>query len=78
LEMISRQHDGRDWNTLAALAARPNASPKTPLFVGAHIRGRYRNQPFTGEVRALSARPGGDLHRITIQFDEPVDGVTCE
>ncbi|MBY5808560.1 glyoxalase superfamily protein [Rhizobium leguminosarum] len=78
LEMIARQHGVRDWNTLAALAAKPNAAPKTRLFVGAHIRGRYLNQPFTGEVLALSALPGGDLHRITIRFDKPVDVVTFE
>ena len=78
LELIARQHGARDWNTLAALAARPNASPKTQLFVGAHIRGRYLNQPFTGEILALSALPGGDLHKITIHFDEPVDVVTFD
>ncbi|ARO23286.1 hypothetical protein TAL182_CH01483 [Rhizobium sp. TAL182] len=77
LEMIARQHGARDWNTLAALAARPNAAAKTPLFVGAHIRGRYLNQPFTGEILSLSALPGG-LHRITIHFDEAVDVVTFE
>ncbi|WP_197491907.1 glyoxalase superfamily protein [Rhizobium bangladeshense] len=77
LEMIARQHGARDWNTLAALAARPNAAPKTPLFVGAHIRGRYLNQPFAGEILSLSALPGG-LHRITIHFDEAVDVVTFE
>ncbi|MBY4607690.1 hypothetical protein K6M90_08485 [Rhizobium sp. 9T] len=78
LEMIARQHGARDWNTLAALAAKPNAAAKTPLFVGAHIRGRYLNQPFTGEVLALSALPGGELHRITIHFHEAVDVVTFE
>ncbi|WP_245303107.1 glyoxalase superfamily protein [Rhizobium esperanzae] len=77
LEMIARQHGTRDWNTLAALAARPDATAKTPLFVGAHIRGRYLNQPFTGEILSLSALPGG-LHRITIHFDEAVDVVTFE
>ncbi|MDO3432419.1 glyoxalase superfamily protein [Rhizobium sp. CBN3] len=77
LEMIARQHGVRDWNTLAALAAKPNAAAKTPLFVGAHIRGRYLNQPFTGEIISLSALPGG-LHRITIHFDEALDVVTFE
>lgn len=78
LELIARQYGARDWNTLTALAVKPNATAKTPLFVGAHIRGRYLNQPFTGEVLALSASPGGDLYRITIHFDEPVDVVTFE
>ncbi|WP_208605598.1 glyoxalase superfamily protein [Rhizobium aegyptiacum] len=77
LEMIARQHGARDWNTLAALAAKPNAPPKTPLFIGAHIRGRYLNQPFTGEILSLSALAGG-LQRITIHFGEAVDVVTFE
>ncbi|MBB2791524.1 UNVERIFIED_ORG: hypothetical protein GGD58_000357 [Rhizobium pisi] len=78
LEMIARQHGARDWNTLAALAAKPNVAAKTPLFVGAHVRGRYLNQPFTGEILSLSALPGGELYRITIHFDEAVDVVTFE
>ncbi|MBB4237399.1 glyoxalase superfamily protein [Rhizobium esperanzae] len=78
LELIARQYGARDWNTLAALAAKPNTGPKTQLFVGAHIRGRYLNQPFTGEILTLSALPGGDLQRITIHFDEPVDVVTFD
>ncbi|ANL46095.1 hypothetical protein AMC87_CH01379 [Rhizobium phaseoli] len=78
LEMIARQHGARDWNTLAALAAKPNVAAKTPLFVGAHVRGRYLNQPFTGEILSLSALPGGELYRIAIHFDEAVDVVTFE
>ncbi|ARM11632.1 MULTISPECIES: glyoxalase superfamily protein [Rhizobium] len=78
LEMIARQHGARDWNTLAALAAKPNVAAKTPPFVGAHVRGRYLNQPFTGEILSLSALPGGELYRITIHFDEAVDVVTFE
>ncbi|MBB2700830.1 UNVERIFIED_ORG: hypothetical protein GGI66_005542 [Rhizobium esperanzae] len=78
LEMIARQHGARDWNTLAALAAKPNVAAKTPLFVDAHVRGRYLNQPFTGEILSLSALPGGELYRITIHFDEAVDVVTFE
>ncbi|ARQ09455.1 hypothetical protein NXC12_CH01386 [Rhizobium etli] len=77
LEMIARQHGVRDWNTLAALAAKPNAPAKTPLFVGAAIGGRYLNQPFTGEILSLSALTGG-LRRITIHFDKAVDVVTFE
>ncbi|MBB3608871.1 glyoxalase superfamily protein [Rhizobium sp. BK602] len=79
LELLARQHGLRDWNTLSALAARPNAAPPPhlPFGVGSAIRGRYLNQPFTGKVLALSAQPGG-LYRITIHFDEPVDVVTFE
>lgn len=67
----------RDWNTLSALATKPNAVPIAALSVGSHVRGRYLNQPFTGKVLAL-AETGGGLHRITIHFDEPVDVVTFE
>jgi hypothetical protein len=78
LELVARQYGARDWNTLAALAAKPNGKPASPLFVGAHIRGRYLDQPFAGKVLALSAIPGSGLCRITIHFDEPVDVVTFE
>ncbi len=78
LELVARQHGARDWNTLSALAARPNDRPSSPLNVGAHISGRYLNQPFTGKVLALSAVAGSEFYRITIHFDEPVDVVTFE
>ncbi len=78
LELIARQHGARDWNTLSALAAKPNDKPASPIFVGAHIRGLYLNQPFTGKVLALAAVPGSEFYRITIHFDEPVDVVTFE
>jgi len=78
LELLARQYGLRDWNTLSALAIRPNATPAVePFGVGSAVRGRYLNQPFTGKVLALSAQSGG-LYRITIHFDEPVDVVTFE
>jgi hypothetical protein len=77
LELIARQHGVRDWNTLSALAARPNAAPVALLAVGARISGRYLDQPFTGKVLALGELSGG-LHKLTIHFDEPVDVVTFE
>jgi len=78
LELIARQYGARDWNTLSALAAKPNDKPASPIFVGAHVRGRYLNQPFTGKVLALSAVAGSEFYRVTIHFDEPVDVVTFE
>jgi len=78
LELIARQHGVRDWNTLSALATRPNEEPIAAISVGSLVRGRYLNQPFTGKVLALAAQPGGGLHKITIHFDEPVDVVTFE
>ena len=77
LELIARQHGARDWNTLSALAIRPNAEPVSLLSVGAQVSGRYLHQPFTGKILALAQASGG-LHKITIHFDEPVDVVTFE
>lgn len=50
LELIASQHGVRDWNTLSALASRPNAAPLAALTVGARVSGRYLNQPFTGKI----------------------------
>ncbi len=77
LELVAKQHGLRDWNTLSALAAKPNAAPGVPFAVGSAVHGRYLNQPFTGKILALSEQ-GGGLHKITIHFDEPVDVVTFE
>lgn len=77
LELVAEQYGMRDWNTLSALATRPNTEPIAALSVGSRIRGRYLNQPFTGTVLAL-AETGGGLHKVTIHFDEPVDVVTFE
>jgi len=77
LELIAKQHGLRDWNTLSALAAKPNDGPDAPFDVGSAVRGRYLNKPFTGKVLAMSAKSGG-LYKITIHFDEPVDVVEFE
>ncbi len=77
LELVAQQYGVRDWNTLSALAAKTNMPSLAAITVGARIRGRYLNQPFTGKVLAMAALPGGD-HKITIHFDEPVDVVTFE
>lgn len=77
LELIAKQHGLRDWNTLSALAAKPNDGPDVPFDVGSAVRGRYLNKPFTGKVLAMSAKSGG-LYKITIHFDEPVDVVEFE
>ncbi|AVA20889.1 glyoxalase superfamily protein [Rhizobium sp. LEGMi198b] len=77
LELVAKQYGLRDWNTLSALAAKPNTPPSAPVAVGTAVRGRYLNQPFTGKVLTLSEQSGG-LYRITIHFDAPVDVVTFE
>ncbi len=78
LELVAQQHGSRDWNTLAAMAKRPNEEPIAAVSVGSPVRGRYLNRPFTGKVLALAGQSGGGLHKITIHFDEPVDVVTFE
>ncbi|MFK0335402.1 glyoxalase superfamily protein [Rhizobium sp. NPDC090275] len=77
LELIASQHGVRDWNTLSALASRPNTPPLAALTVGGRVSGRYLNQPFTGRILALGEQSGG-LHKLTLHFDEPVDVVTFE
>jgi hypothetical protein len=78
LELVAQQHGARDWNTLSALAARPNLPPVGRISVGDHVRGRYLNQPFTGRILALQELPGSGQYKLTIHFDEPVDVVTFE
>ena len=78
LELVAQQHGVRDWNTLFATASRPNLPVAARIGVGSRIRGRYLDQPFTGEVLALRVLPGSGLYKITIHFDEPVDVVTFE
>jgi hypothetical protein len=77
LELIARQHGVRDWNTLAALASKPNATRVASVTVGSQVSGRYLDQPFTGKILALAELAGG-LHKITVHFDRPVDVVTFE
>lgn len=78
LELIAQQYGVRDWNTLAAMALKERSDAVLPLAVGAHVRGRYLDQPFEGKVLSLSALPGGELYKIVIHFDQPVDVVTFE
>ncbi|MEK7266055.1 MAG: glyoxalase superfamily protein [Pseudomonadota bacterium] len=73
LELLAKQLGFRDWNTLHASAGnRP-----TPLLLGARVSGLYLGQKFSGALVALETLSGG-RHRVTIDFDEPVDVVTFE
>ena len=78
LELIARQHGARDWNTLAALAARPNAAPKRQALRRSAYSRPLSQPAVHRRDSGACGRPGGDLHRITIHFDEPVDVVTFE
>lgn len=75
LEMVSRFHGFRDWNT--ANAVLPDT--RAPLFaVGQRVEGTYLKQAFEGTIIGVAALSTSDLFRLTIQFDEPVDVVTFE
>jgi hypothetical protein len=78
LELVAQQHGMRDWNTLSAMAPKERALDPVSFAVGAQVRGRYLNQPFEGRVLSLAALAGGELYRIVIQFDQPVDVVTFD
>ncbi|MFV0513668.1 MAG: glyoxalase superfamily protein [Jhaorihella sp.] len=73
LELVARQNGARDWNTLRALAARPDRN--RPLAIGDRVAGTYLGQPFTGHVHGLSQAENPSCQRITVRFDEPVDVV---
>lgn len=73
LELVAQSIGARDWNTVAA----QTASPRPILQVGQSVRGRYLGHAFTGRIHAVSARNGG-WHRITVDFDSPVDVVQSE
>lgn len=73
LELIAHQHGARDWNTLRA-----NAPKMVDFKVGDRVQGRYLGQPFTGEIRGLSALGDGSHRHVTLHFDTPVDVVTFD
>lgn len=75
LEMVARFHGFRDWNTASAVLP----TTRAPVFaVGQAVNGTYLKQPFTGIIMAVAAMGGGDMFRITVQFDEPVDVVAFD
>ncbi|WP_420335964.1 glyoxalase superfamily protein [Roseibium sp.] len=75
LELVSAQHGFRDWNTACATASQPN---DVQFLVGSRVSGTYMQQPFKGEIKALSKTGPKDQYRVTVQFDEPVDVVTFD
>lgn len=76
LEMLAHQFGYRDWNTLhAAVGNRP---PGCPVMVGEAVRGRYLGQPFKGTVIGVQMLGDCGRHRVTFDFDEPVDVVTFD
>lgn len=75
LEAVAKLHGFANWNTLRAIAERPNA-PRV-LTIGDRVAGVYLKQPFEGVVRGVEALGAGH-QRLTIVFDEPVDVVTFD
>ena len=70
LELVAQSVGTRDWNTVAA-------QPRTAApawHIGQAVSGRYLGHLFTGRIHEVSARPAG-WHRLTIDFDTPVDVV---
>lgn len=75
LELVSKQHGFKDWNTACASARNP--SPRA-FMVGDRVTGTYMQQVFTGEIRGLSKVGRHDHIRVDVQFDQPVDVVTFD
>jgi hypothetical protein len=79
LELVAHHHGYRDWNTVRA-ASENQSSPASlaicPVAAGDRTSGLYLGQPFAATVLNMSPLESGDLFRITMHFDEPVDVVT--
>ena len=75
LEMLARQHDYKDWNTLYAAAGN---EPCCPVSLGERVRGEYLGQKFVSAVVAVAALQPPGRFRVTFHFDEAVDVVTFE
>lgn len=78
LEMVAKSHGARDWNTIAARAARTDNAAHPPVAVGAVVTGHYLGQAFIGKVLALQQLSDSNYYRITLHFDEAVDVVTFD
>ncbi len=75
LEMVARFHGFRDWNTASGVLP----VTRGPAYaVGQAIAGTYLKQPFTGTLIGATALGAGDMFRLTVQFDNPVDVVTFD
>jgi hypothetical protein len=73
LELVAQSVGARDWNTVTA----QSRSNSPTWHIGQPVSGLYLGHAFTGKVHAVSARAAG-WHRLTIDFDSPVDVVASE
>ena len=75
LEMVARFNGFRDWNTASGVLP----VTRGPIFgVSQRVSGTYLKQPFEGTIISVTSLGAGDLFRLVIQFDEPVDVVSFE
>lgn len=75
LEMVARFHGFRDWNTASAVLP----VTRGPAYaVSQRIAGTFLKQPFSGTIIGVASLGAGDIFKLTIQFDEPVDVVTFD
>jgi len=75
LEALAQQNGYKDWNTLSAVAKKPES---VPFRLGEAVRGTYLGQDFEGEIIGLRQMAKKDRFRLTIRFDVPVDVVKFE
>ncbi len=71
LEMLAKQYGYRDWNTLHAASG--NRPATFSFALGQHVEGLYLGKPFTGQVHAIRSVGADGWHRVTINFDGPVE-----
>lgn len=75
LEMVARFHGFRDWNTASGILP----VTRSPAFaISQRISGTYLKQPFEGTIISVTSLGAGDMFRLTVQFDEPVDVVAFD
>jgi hypothetical protein len=87
LDIVAWQNGARDWNTLAASAARveptavPGATPDpvaVPFQIGQAVAGTFNGNPAKGRVIGLEETIKPDLWRVTVAFNPPVDASTSD
>jgi hypothetical protein len=75
LEMVARFHGFRDWNTASGVLP----VTRGPSYaVGQRVQGTYLKQGYKGTIIGVNALGAGDMFRLTVQFDEPVDVVAFD
>ena len=75
LEMVARFHGFRDWNTASGVLP----VTRGPAYsVGQRVEGNYLKQTYKGTIIGVNALGAGDMFRLTVQFDEPVDVVAFD